>query len=392
MKKYLRILLSVIILSTAILFSSCTASTTETTPPSDSSSTEPASTPTEKIVWRVNSYLKQGYDQTLAEMYENVIQNIYDETGGLLELQTHWGNELGINAEDSLSALKKGLVEVNSITPAKLSGYVPGMAYESVAYMLGEPIEDWQAFADGLHNRIPIMQEVYGEFDARVLAYYIQPPQLYASTDIISTKPLYSLDDLDGLLLRCSSKDSADFWESFGAKYVPSASGEMYMALKTKVFDAAAQPADGLITYKLAEICPYLIKVSPIKDKYFTYGWAVNEKAFSELPADFQQIVIDNFAAYQAEADAFISGMGTTYIPMKEEQLKQTISEYGITVIEFPESDYPRLMQAAETKIVNWLATTDDIGKRLFQADMEALGRMDRYNRLIEESKTISNN
>lgn len=388
-KNLIYILLAAIIIMSMVMVG-CSPTNDSSISTTDTTTADTTTTDTTfdmpKTVWRVNSYLKQGYDQTLDTMWDELADNIYDQTGGLLELQIHWNNELGINAEDALLALKNGVIEVSSVTPSKLSGIVPGFSYESVAYIYGEPITDWQAFADAEAARRPIFEEVLQEFDCKLLALYMQPPQLSGSTDIMSTKPLYSVSDLKGLLLRASSKDSGDFWASLGATYVPTAAADMYMALKTKVIDAVAQPADALITYKFAEITPYLIKVLPQKDKYFQYGWAVSESAFNELPPEVQKIVVDNFAAYQAEADAFISGMGTTYLPPRDAEIAKTIADYNITVIEFPESDHATILNAAEVKIIQWLRDTDEIGIRLFKSDMEVLGRMDRYERLMTEA------
>lgn len=91
--------------------------------------------------------------------------------------------------------------------------------------------------------------------------------------------------------------------ELLGAKPIPIAANERYMALQTKVVDAAENSPPLVITEKEYEVTSYL----SLTEHFITpNAIAIDGKFFKKLPADLQKVVLDGgktAAAFAVQED-----------------------------------------------------------------------------------------
>jgi len=374
MKKILFILLAVVLaLSVGII--GCTA-------PAQQEEEEEEEEP-EPIIWRADTHLRSGQITALGEPFQTCIDRIYEESDGLLTIEPHWTSELGLDYRDWLKNLQDGLVEMSATAYPSAGSYVPGFAYCSVSFILDPPYT-WPQYLDAIQARRQIYGDVCADWDVKPLVHFPYLPDVICGTDILSTVAIYGIEDLDGILMRSTTPEQAALWAEFGCVQTVVDTPEIYTAVKTGMVDAIAWSRDNLLAWNLYEVCPYLIEVFPAKEKYFDFGWAVSEDAWNELSPELQAIVTDAFNEYQETVDWQIDNLGVEWFPPREAELEEAMEEWDMTTIYFSADDQAEVLEAAEGVVVAWLAGTDEIGLSLFESDMQTLGHMDRYNRIME--------
>jgi tripartite ATP-independent transporter DctP family solute receptor len=121
----------------------------------------------------------------------------------------------------------------------------------------------------------------------KVLGYMVRTPRsVYSSRGVINTA-----NDFNGLKIRVmQSPVMVKTMELLGAKPIPIAATERYMALQTKVVDAAENSPPLIITEKEYEVTKFV----SLTEHFITPNViAIDSKFLKKLPADLQKIIID---------------------------------------------------------------------------------------------------
>ncbi len=106
--------------------------------------------------------------------------------------------------------------------------------------------------------------------------------------DIISVKPVKTLEDWKGLLCQTISPITANIVKQLGGSGVAIDFSEAYQAMQKKVIEASPEASSMILTFKLYEIAKYLTKV------YLTptsLGLWINLDVYNKMPADVRQIL-----------------------------------------------------------------------------------------------------
>ncbi len=106
--------------------------------------------------------------------------------------------------------------------------------------------------------------------------------------DIISVKPVKTLEDWKGLLCQTISPITANIVKQLGGSGVAIDFSEAYQAMQKKVIEASPEASSMILTFKLYEIAKYLTKV------YLTptsLGLWINLDVYNKMPAEVRQIL-----------------------------------------------------------------------------------------------------
>jgi len=108
---------------------------------------------------------------------------------------------------------------------------------------------------------------------------------------MFAKKPIYSIDDLKGLKMRVPDiRMYLLVWEALGTKPSRVAWGEIYLALKQGVVDAAEGPLDTIYGMKFYEAAPYVIRTDHL---WTVNALFMNEKLFASLSPENQALLIE---------------------------------------------------------------------------------------------------
>jgi TRAP-type C4-dicarboxylate transport system substrate-binding protein len=128
---------------------------------------------------------------------------------------------------------------------------------------------------------LELADKVAKDNDLRILA-----PVPMASRMFFSVKPLKTIDDFKGLKVRAPGLEMfVKSYEAYGASPTTVAWNEIFLALKTKLVEAAHGPVADVIANKWHLAAPYITRT---EDMYAANAWYVNE-AFWQGLSDAQR-------------------------------------------------------------------------------------------------------
>lgn len=214
-------------------------------------------------------------------------ERIKAATGGRLEVSVFPNSQLGTDT-DMLSQVRSGALEFFTLSGLILSTLVPLAAINGVGF--------------AFKNSDQALASMDGELGALVRAE-IAKRGLMAFDKIYdsgfrqitsSTRPIKAPGDLAGMKIRVPA---AALWTSmfrdFGASPTTINFSEVYSALQTKVADAQENPLSVTDTGKLYEVQKYCSMTNHMWDGFWLLA---NPRAFKQLPADIQALVVREFA------------------------------------------------------------------------------------------------
>ena len=104
--------------------------------------------------------------------------------------------------------------------------------------------------------------------------------------NIISRRPIASLDDLQGLKIRVTSGITADIYRQLGATPVAIAAAEIYPAFQQGVIDSVSLAPNDIASYRLYEIGKHYLKVNL---NLVVLHYCLNKNAFNSLPNNLKK-------------------------------------------------------------------------------------------------------
>ena len=120
--------------------------------------------------------------------------------------------------------------------------------------------------------------------------------------NLISTKPIKTLDDFNGLQLRISSNPAAvELWKAIGTNVNIMPWGEVVPSLQTGVIDTVGHTYQQFFDTGLNELTSYLTETNHEADVTCIYA---NNDTWNSMPEEYRQIIQEEFDAAFAEYDA----------------------------------------------------------------------------------------
>lgn len=277
----------------------------------------------EVITWRLQCAFPPG--DISHDQLSSFADSVREKTEGRLSIDIFPGGAI-VPIEEMMFALGKGTFEMyhtaegyhEGIRPVfavveGLPGQWPGLGY----------LDDVNTL---LYDRglMDIFQEAFSLHNI----YYLGCDSYGAFPYIVSTVPVRSYEDFEGLKLRLGGP-WLDFYARVGAATVWIPGGDIYMALKLGTVDAAAWSSDIVIGLKTYEVIDYVI-MPPLNAHLFS-GLCVNLEEWEAMPVDIQQA------------------------------LKAAQQEYGQTVFELYNADW-EIVEARADELgyeIIWLSDAD---------------------------------
>ncbi|WP_320177758.1 TRAP transporter substrate-binding protein DctP [Roseovarius pacificus] len=310
--------------------------------------------------WRIQSNLNAGEPGYVA-LEEKFAGLASEMSGGRIAFEIYPVGSL-FPMKDGLEAVSAGVTEMAVLTGGYYAGKMgPIASLESgVPGSLRTPIERFNFFYK--RGFLDLAREAYG-----AQGVYYLGPQLSPPWDIMSTKPITSQADFDGLKIRSFGLE-ADWYEKMGASPVFLGGGEIYTALATGVVDAArwASPA-GNMNNSFHEVAKYYVQPSPmpVPNNFF----AVNQAAWDGLPDDIKAIL--NEAAVASSLDYIMRSMNDDARAMQDMQAA------GVEISTIPDAEWVA-MEAEARSLWQAYAEHDDLARRgveMLNAFLADLGR-----------------
>lgn len=238
------------------------------------------------IVWRMTAHVPSSdpryrIDQYFVELVKNI-------TNGRLIIELHPGGEL-FPIPQTFEAVSRGVVELAEVFLGYWVAEDPVMA---LGASIPGPIRSPDEILFLYRKVEPILRK---HVEAR--GVLLIGPLAFTPVEVfMSRKPVYSLSDLKGLLVR-SVGISAKVYEALGAKVVAISPGEIIQALQFGTIDALEYGEyGGNYLMGFHELCKYVLEpplgYSLHSQTYMDNFLIVNSDAWRTLPDELKQAVL----------------------------------------------------------------------------------------------------
>jgi TRAP-type C4-dicarboxylate transport system substrate-binding protein len=169
--------------------------------------------------------------------------------------------------------------------------------------------------------------------------------------NIISTKPIRSLDDLKGLKINAGGSQQV-LLSKFGVPAISIVSTEVYEALKRGTVDGNVNNPEWARVYNFHEASKYWYDI-PVGG--FIFFSIMNKDFFNKLPADLQKLLL-SLRDPQAEANYMIYDVAS-------DQRARGIMYKTLEVIKPPQADIDQFLKIAkETVWTDWIKEIEKRG------------------------------
>ena len=184
------------------------------------------------------------------QSYQLFAKNVEERSGGAIRCEFFPSNQLGAS-KDVIEMISQGSPIVETCSADFYCDYGCQDLMLCNIFFTFSSIEKTFEFSDS---------EIFKEMTAKVepnglkilnIAFCEAPRQL------MTTRPVKTLEDFKGLKVRIPSFVYGDFWNSIGAVATSVPLGDAYSALQTGILDATETTLNSLYNYSIHEVCKY---------------------------------------------------------------------------------------------------------------------------------------
>ena len=276
------------------------------------------------------------------------VPNVQERTGGQVTINITSFPELGLAGTDTATLLADGTLGMTEIYGGYVGGEFPTLA---VQYIWGL-WPDHQTHYEVLTNIAPDLNKVYtDELGAQVLMrnWIAGDDQFF-----FSNKKLENPEDFIGLKTRSHSAELSDWINHMGAAAQFMAFAEVYTALERGILDAGVTGANPGLSQRWYEVTEYM------NGRLYSFNSTtnvVNGDVWAGIPADLQQILLEEGAKQELEALRLTAIHNVTGITRNIEcDAGQEDSDPCLELVEFgPEAQALSKRAGAESVLPNWL-------------------------------------
>lgn len=228
------------------------------------------------------------------------VKRVNERTGDKFEIKMFPGGALGVKDADMLRILPPGnVIQATMLYPGYVSRDAPELAYSLPEGVLGT--------AEDIVAVKPLLDDIYTtafkKWGIKYLSTFISPDK---TINIYCKDPVESLEALREKKLRVWGKTLSDTFAKLDVAATIIPQNDMYVALQTGVVDCATYYPGAANTLSLQEVTPYWSFLSAYA---VPIPLIVSQKAWDELPADVQAVMLEESANLSAElAEAFLAG------------------------------------------------------------------------------------
>lgn len=221
------------------------------------------------------------------DIEKEMLNLVEQRTGGRVKFEVYWSESLA-KSKEALSAISTGLADVGTIPCA----YHPS---ELLVTLYGDSSPFQQVSQVDLNKIYWEMQDTFPAIKNEFSTKWNQLPFTlwgYAASHILTTsKPIKTLKDLQGLVIRTSSRTQEIALKTIGGASSSMAITEIFEGMQRGTIDGAVMTLDQMPSTGASQVGKYLLLVNfaPASMGYFN----INKNTFERLPKDVQQVILD---------------------------------------------------------------------------------------------------
>lgn len=242
---------------------------------------------------------------------------VEQRSSGRLKIQVFHSAQLGVE-EDIIEQIRQGANIGQNTDSARLGNYVPPIAIMNGPYF-AETLEEVAKL-----RQSPTVKGYLDELAAKHGLKVVSFNWVQGYRHFFTNKPIKKPEDLSGMRVRTPP---APIWQesirALGAAPVALPFGEMYPALQQRAIDGVELVYNNIPGARFYEVLKYANETRHIMLVNFE---VVSAKWFSGLPADLQQILVEECDKAGEEV--------SRQILASESEVKENLKKRGMTIVE----------------------------------------------------------
>lgn len=266
---------------------------------------------TEKIVLKYAhmAALKSHHDK-VADQFKELLTK---ETEDKVEIQIYPAGQLG-DEKEILDGIQLGTIEIATVSTAILSNLVPEVGVITFPYLFRD-FEHVNKFFEG-EVAEELSDIVLKRVNIRILAWHPM-----AFRDMITKKPIYSIQDFKGVKFRSPNIPVyIEMFRAIGANPTPIPYTEVYQAMKTGIVDGMETSPHAMLSSKIYEVTKYVIRTGHI---FGANVVLMSNKVYVSLPDDVKKAIDRSAKKLQPWiADFMLTLNKKAYDELKDKGLK----------------------------------------------------------------------
>ena len=223
-----------------------------------------------------------------------LVPNLAARTNGQVNLEVTSFVELGLGGTDSLDLVANGTLAMANIYTGYVAGEFPPIEVKSL-WGLGT---DWETSFHSQTSMSADMDRLMTEATDGGITYN---RNWFAGADqwFFSKQPVQTLSDFQGKKIRSHAAALSDLIEGLGGEAVIIPPGGHYLAVQNGTVDIGTTGILLAISGRLHEVVDYM--TGPVVGFGYTDN-IINRDVWAAIPADLQQIIIEEGAKTELEA------------------------------------------------------------------------------------------
>lgn len=334
-----------------------TAAPTGTTAEATTTTAGETTTPDgEKFAWTFNCNATgvptSAYGQT-AKYFADLVK---EKSNGRLEITVHYGGDLGYKANEMLEVLSEGLLEVGDLSLPNIAGAEPLGNFGAMPFLHKGYDEYWE-WLDGY--LVPTLgahlEEKWG-----VVTF---GSYTFGSIYLLWNEKLDDLSKLKGQRFRVFGDVNSKFWSLLGVNVIALPVEELSQAMERKMIDGMPNSNPLIEQLQAWQYYKYRNDPGAVNGSSF---FAINKKAFDQLPADLQQIVM--------EAGREMTLRGRELLKAEDEGIIPLLDEKGMETFVVPDEIVAQMRNTGKQAWTEWAAATGPKAQEMMEATFKMVG------------------
>ena len=248
----------------------------------------PTAAVSQEVTLRVHSFLPPVANP-MKQWVTPWAEKVQKDSNGRIKVQVFPSMQLGGKAEQLLSQVRDGVVDVAWALP----GFTPGVMPKLEIFELPFLHRSTNATVRALQEYVP--KYMKKEFEP----YHILLVHCHAGALFMTKDPINKVEDFQGMKLRSYSRTNAWILEALGAAPLQVALPELAPMLSKGTVTGSILPYEIAPSVKMQDLTDYFTTLAPPQPRLSTaiFTFLMNKQKYESLPPDLKKVIDDNSGA-----------------------------------------------------------------------------------------------
>jgi TRAP-type C4-dicarboxylate transport system substrate-binding protein len=285
---------------------------------------------------------------------EQAFADAFNERCGPDYTIEYYGAEQMLSFPELLDGVRTGAAEMGAITPSAHSADEPKLGANELPFLFN----NIEAHIEAVPKLAPLLSEILEEkFNQKLLCLHN-----YTAVEMISAKPVKTLEDWDGLLVQAISPSTAALIEAMGAAPVTGMPyTESYSLLEKGTVEAVITAPAAMRIFGLTDAAK---NISLSYSVCALHGYSINLDAWDDLPGSVQDIMLEEAQKSSDGIDEWLRGEWENDFAL--------LADAGADIYTVPQSEIDRWKTACQPLIDQQMAIYGDFGVQVMAIADEA--------------------